>query len=257
MVCISCETWSLYFSWSVRKLAPAKWAFPFEVEDSLWSPESSMVGNGGHHNNGGCWPPFPTMELSGDPGPSCWPLFWIVELSGDPGPLKTPEMRCGQEDDTGDDWIGASIGSVSCLNWGFCTYKMSDAGISTFQFQVVGNSQDQLFFSNVAILAWTQMTAAVLMRFQLQPTEKTAFSFSDLTNWRQWQWLQFTTLGIHISLPSCHIHMKNNMEVDSSVLCIYHFHWMELCILGGKHGIVLQCPAFTFWYAMYLLGIYV
>lgn len=59
---------------------------------------------------------------------------------------------------------------------------MSDAGISTIKFQVVGNSQDQLFFSNVAILAWTQMTAAVLMRFQLQPTEKTAFSFLDLTS---------------------------------------------------------------------------
>lgn len=31
--------------------------------------------------------------------------------------------------------------------------------------------------------------------------------------------------------PTLHVYVKNKMEVDSSVLCIYRFCWMELCIL--------------------------
>lgn len=79
------------------------------------------------------------------------------------------------------------FGSFSFLpELGLYACEISDAGISAFQFQVVRNSQDRLFFSNFTILAWTQMTAAVLLRFLLQPTEKTAFSFSDLTtHWQQ------------------------------------------------------------------------
>lgn len=97
------------------------------------------------------------------------------------------------------------------------------------------------------------MTAAVLMRFHLQPTEKTAFSFSDLTSKWQWQWLQFTTLGMHTSPPSRHIHMKNKMELDASVLHIYYFHWMELRILyvenmaqsSSAQHLHLVCDVFT------------
>lgn len=46
------------------------------------------------------------------------------------------------------------FGSFSFLpELGLYACEISDAGISAFQFQVVRNSQDRLFFSNFTILA--------------------------------------------------------------------------------------------------------
>lgn len=60
-------------------------------------------------------------------------------------------------------------------------------------------------------------------------------------------------LRIHTSPPTCHVHMKKKMEVDSSVLCIYCFCWMELCILyvenmaqsSSVQHLHLVCDIFT------------
>lgn len=92
------------FSWSMSKLAPAKWDFPFEVKNSLRSPESSMVANGGQQSAvvvGHRFQPWSFLKA----------LNLVVCHC-----LKTLGMKCGWEDDTGDDWIDASVGSVSFLN---------------------------------------------------------------------------------------------------------------------------------------------
>ena len=80
-----------------------------QVRFSFWSGRFLMVSKKPHGwkrwptVNSGCWPQFPTVEITGDLGPGCWPPFWTMEVSGDLGLLKTLEVRPGWEDDTGDD----------------------------------------------------------------------------------------------------------------------------------------------------------
>lgn len=143
MVDVSCQTWSPFFSWSMRKLAPAKWGFPFEVEDSSWSPESSVVGKGGQQSavvvghrfrHGAFWRSWTWLLASvlnhGAFWRSCTWLFATVLSHG-------AFWRSWTFKDRGDEvwvrgwhrwWLDRCFSRFGFLpESGLCTYKMSDA----------------------------------------------------------------------------------------------------------------------------------
>lgn len=98
MVSVPSEIWSPHFRWSMRKLDPAKWGFPFEVSGSLQSPESSMVQSGGQQS-------MVAVVHHFQP----WIFFWNSWTFKDPGEEVTGWHR----------WCLRSCfhSSVSCLSF--------------------------------------------------------------------------------------------------------------------------------------------